>query len=290
MHVIPQSWSHLHILIGVFPSIGFVIVLGFYLAGLRSGSDSVRRTCLVLFGLLSLLCVPIYVSGVGSAAALSENARYGRGAIAAHSLWGTAALAVLAVTAAVVFYELWQSRKARRAVGDPFHAIAGLATLPYAAYHFHRVTPYGVVANLLAMPVVSAIVMPAGLLGLVAVPFGFDGVFWRIMELGIEWMMAVAQGNTTLQAAVEAGARCLMPAPLYHSAPNMYGTQALLQGGTLFLESRFDPERVLARIAEHRIDRAYLVPTMFNRLLKLPDAVRLKYDVSSLRCARPGRV
>ena len=44
--------------------------------------------------------------------------------------------------------------------------IAGLATLPYAAYHFHRVTPYGVIANLLAMPVVSAIVMPAGLLGL----------------------------------------------------------------------------------------------------------------------------
>jgi competence protein ComEC len=59
--------------------------------------------------------------------------------------------------------------------------VAGLATTPYAAFHFHRVTPYGVLANLAAMPVVSAIVMPAGLLGLVAMPFGFDGVFWRIM-------------------------------------------------------------------------------------------------------------
>ena len=40
--------------------------------------------------------------------------------------------------------------------------VAGLATTPYAAFHFHRVTPYGVVANLAAMPVVSAVVMPAG--------------------------------------------------------------------------------------------------------------------------------
>ena len=44
--------------------------------------------------------------------------------------------------------------------------VAGLATTPYAAFHFHRVTPYGVLANLAAMPVVSAVVMPAGLLGL----------------------------------------------------------------------------------------------------------------------------
>lgn len=80
--------------------------------------------------------------------------------------------------------------------------IAGLATLPYAAYHFHRITPYGVVANLLAMPVVSAIVMPAGLLGLAAMPFGFDGVFWRIMELGIDWMIAVSQWTASLPGAV----------------------------------------------------------------------------------------
>ncbi len=43
----------------------------------------------------------------------------------------------------------------------------------YAAFHFHRVTPYGVLANLAAMPVVSAVVMPAGILGLVAMPLGF---------------------------------------------------------------------------------------------------------------------
>ena len=67
--------------------------------------------------------------------------------------------------------------------------VAGLATTPYAAYHFHRLAPYGVLANLLAMPIVSAWVMPAGLLALVALPFGFDAPLWKLMGLGIDWMI-----------------------------------------------------------------------------------------------------
>jgi competence protein ComEC len=70
--------------------------------------------------------------------------------------------------------------------------VAGLATTPYAAYHFHRLAPYGVLANLLAMPIVSGWVMPMGILGVVAIPFGFDGLFWRQMGYGIEWMDLVA--------------------------------------------------------------------------------------------------
>src|SRR4051812_31442104 len=80
--------------------------------------------------------------------------------------------------------------------------VAGLATMPYAAFHFHRVTPYGVLANLAAMPVVSVLVMPAGLLGLVAMPFGFDGVFWRLMGFGIDLMIAVAQWVAALPGAI----------------------------------------------------------------------------------------
>ncbi len=80
--------------------------------------------------------------------------------------------------------------------------IAGLAPMPYAAFHFHRITPYGVLANLAAMPVVSALVMPAGLLGLVAMPFGFDGVFWRLMDIGIVWMIAVSQWVAALPGAI----------------------------------------------------------------------------------------
>jgi competence protein ComEC len=80
--------------------------------------------------------------------------------------------------------------------------VAGLATTPYAAFHFHRVTPYGVVANLAAMPVVSAVVMPAGLLGLLAMPFGLDGVFWQIMGWGIDWMIVVTEWVAALPGAI----------------------------------------------------------------------------------------
>jgi competence protein ComEC len=79
--------------------------------------------------------------------------------------------------------------------------LAGFATTPYAAYHFHRVSPFGVLANLLAMPVVSAWVMPMGILGIVTMPFGFDAECWRQMGYGIEWMDAVALWVASLPGA-----------------------------------------------------------------------------------------
>jgi len=80
--------------------------------------------------------------------------------------------------------------------------VAGLATTPYAAYHFHRLAPYGVIANLFAMPVVSVVVMPMGILGVLAMPFGFDAVFWQLMGDGIDWMIRVALWVTGLPGAV----------------------------------------------------------------------------------------
>ncbi len=80
--------------------------------------------------------------------------------------------------------------------------IAGLATMPYAAYHFHRVAPYGVFANLLAMPVVSVLVMPMGILGVLIMPFGFDGLFWKLMGAGLDWMIGVALWVTNLPGSV----------------------------------------------------------------------------------------
>ena len=80
--------------------------------------------------------------------------------------------------------------------------IAGLATTPYAAFHFHRVTPYGVLANLAAMPVVSALVMPAGMLALLAMPFGLDGPFWWLMGIGIDWMIVVTEWVARLPGAI----------------------------------------------------------------------------------------
>src|SRR5206468_1494061 len=80
--------------------------------------------------------------------------------------------------------------------------VAGLATTLYAAYHFHRLAPYGVIANLLAMPVVSVWVMPMGIAGALALPFGFDGIFWRLMGDGLDWMIAVSLWVASLPGAV----------------------------------------------------------------------------------------
>ncbi|HEV3185499.1 MAG TPA: ComEC/Rec2 family competence protein [Xanthobacteraceae bacterium] len=80
--------------------------------------------------------------------------------------------------------------------------VAGLGTTPYAAYHFHRMAPYGVLANLLAMPIVSAWIMPAGMLALLAMPFGLDDALWRLMGMGIDWMDSIALWVASLPGAV----------------------------------------------------------------------------------------
>jgi competence protein ComEC len=80
--------------------------------------------------------------------------------------------------------------------------LAGLATTLFAAYHFNRLAPYGVIANLIAMPLVSGLVMPAGIAGVVLMPFGLDGFAWWLMGLGIDWMIAIALWVASLPGAV----------------------------------------------------------------------------------------
>jgi acyl-CoA synthetase (AMP-forming)/AMP-acid ligase II len=75
----------------------------------------------------------------------------------------------------------------------------------------------------------------------------------------------------------------LSPAPLYHSAPLVWSMTAQRMGGTVVLMEHFDPEECLALIERHLVTHAQFVPTMFVRMLKLPDDVRARYDVSSLR-------
>jgi competence protein ComEC len=117
--------------------------------------------------------------------------------------------------------------------------VAGLATTPYAAFHFHRVTPYGVLANLAAMPVVSALVMPAGLLGLVAAPFGFDGVCWSAMGVGIDWMIAVTQWVARLPGAVGR-------ITAFGTGPLIAGTIGIILMGLLRTPLRWSGTLVLA--------------------------------------------
>lgn len=79
------------------------------------------------------------------------------------------------------------------------------------------------------------------------------------------------------------GARVLVPAPLYHTAPNLFAHRAIAQGELLVMPTRFDPEGLLADIARHRITHLYAVPAMFTRMLALSEEVRGRYDLSSLR-------
>ena len=96
--------------------------------------------------------------------------------------------------------------------------VASVATDPYALYHFHRITPYGLLGNMLVLPLVEFVVMPAAVAGVVAAPFGLDGPVWWLMGQGIAFMMMMAQwvaglqGSVILLPAFGAGALLIMTA------------------------------------------------------------------------------
>lgn len=75
----------------------------------------------------------------------------------------------------------------------------------------------------------------------------------------------------------------LSPAPLYHTAPLAYTTAAHRLGATVVVMPKFDPEGWLEAVQHYRVTLTQMVPTMFVRLLKLPEATRKAYDLSSLR-------
>ncbi|WP_007512066.1 acyl-CoA synthetase [Pseudofrankia saprophytica] len=75
----------------------------------------------------------------------------------------------------------------------------------------------------------------------------------------------------------------LCPTPLYHAAGLQWSTGVHEIGGTLVILDKFDAEQLLAVIERERVTHVQVVPTMLVRLLKLPDEVRLRYDLSSLR-------
>jgi acyl-CoA synthetase (AMP-forming)/AMP-acid ligase II len=78
----------------------------------------------------------------------------------------------------------------------------------------------------------------------------------------------------------------LSPAPLHHAAPSVTCSIVQRWGGTAVCMERFDAEQCLAYIERYRITHAQFVPTMFVRMLKLPEEVRRRYDLSSLRIAQ----
>jgi long-chain acyl-CoA synthetase len=77
----------------------------------------------------------------------------------------------------------------------------------------------------------------------------------------------------------------LSPAPLYHSAPQAAVNLTIRMGGTVIIMERFDPEHYLQLIEKYRVTHSQLVPTMFSRMLKLPEETRKRYELGSLEIA-----
>ena len=77
----------------------------------------------------------------------------------------------------------------------------------------------------------------------------------------------------------------LSPAPLYHSAPQAAVGLTIRMGGTAVIMERFDPVHYLQLVERYQVTHTQLVPTMFSRMLKLPEEDRTRYDLSSLEIA-----
>lgn len=97
--------------------------------------------------------------------------------------------------------------------------------------------------------------------------------------------VTVAVARLFKRLGVGPEARYLSPGPLYHAAPLGWSIGMLEVGGTTVVMPHFDAEAALALIERYRISISQWVPTHFSRMLKLPQEVRTKYDVSSLKLA-----
>lgn len=101
-----------------------------------------------------------------------------------------------------------------------------------------------------------------------------DPSVYRPNLAGLGDMIGARQGETMV-----------MPGPLYHNGPFIWSYLTLLAGGHIALLARFDAEATLAAIQQHSATAIYLVPTMMQRIWKLPDEVKFSYDLSSLQVA-----
>jgi ComEC/Rec2-related protein len=119
--------------------------------------------------------------------------------------------ATIALVSAYAFWSRWRTDRERLFIGRKpawlkvaemmgaviggvitTSLIGGLSTAIYSAEHFHRVTTYGLFANLAAMPLMSLIVMPFALIAMLLMPFGLDAPFLKIMGYGMALVIEVA--------------------------------------------------------------------------------------------------
>jgi len=109
------------------------------------------------------------------------------------------------------------------------------------------------------------------------------GIKRDLIEMDPDVMGGLQSGHLMRFGITHGGAGVhLCTSPMYHTAPLAFSWFALHFEHTVVLMDRWDPERALALIEEHRVTTTHMVPTQFHRLLMLPESVRARYDCSSL--------
>lgn len=205
-------------------------------------------------------------------------------------------MSFLAVLGLVAFYEFWARYKALNANSDvPYQhwawriaawaaaafvasivtsLIAGFSSSLPAAYHFGRISPYGVLANGLAIPVVGVLVMPFALIAVVLMPFGLEQLPLMVMGKGLELVIVISNGVAALPGANEIIARppplamvvtvagmlllCLLAGPV-----RLAGLGVMSLGGLLIYMAPPPPDVLVETTGQNvaiRNDEGHLVP------------------------------
>ncbi len=176
--------------------------------------------------------------------------------------------------------------------------IGSVSTLIYSIGHFHRIPAYGLAGNLLAMPVISIVVMPFGLIAMLLMPFGLDAIPFAIMGKGIEWMIALSNWVASwkgeivighiaplafLLIGVGGGLLCILRTRLRHA-----GTLLTIVGigVALWPDGRQAPEILISEdgrlvailsgkvTAMNRAKPPDFIYDQWRRALRLPDPVK----------------
>lgn len=164
------------------------------LAGVMLGRPALTLRTLALAALIVLACAPATLLDPGTQMSFAATLAL----VAAHERFGRRLLSGAGVRGG----QGWSGTVLRAVLAVALTSlVAGLATAPFAAFHFQRAAPYGLLANLCAIPLVSFVVMPAGLIGALLLPLGLDGPAWRAMGWGIEGMLWVADRVAALPGA-----------------------------------------------------------------------------------------
>jgi uncharacterized membrane protein len=138
----PQAWSHVHLILNHFPTVGFVMTLAFYLVGLIANNNALKRGALAAFVMCSILCVPTYVTGAAAMWALTVPPipEISKAVINAHRDMALATLFGVGFTGATAWIELWRYRYVGRFSSTSLYLVLAFAliTLGIMAETGHR--------------------------------------------------------------------------------------------------------------------------------------------------------